>query len=151
MLFGRDLDRQATTCLYWRWTCAAGCFALGWCALRRDLVFPSDALWSEAFGLLRTEEPTTRSWAARRQSTKLEPADLIAVTRLAFEHLRPALASLRQRLYSALATPGVDRGTGREKPLDLGSLRAGEQLCCSRHLKILSFFGTGADGCHIRL
>ena len=131
-----------TTCLYWGWIREAGCFALAWGALlrggevckafRKDLVFPSDALGAQSFVLLRISEPKTRSRAARHQAAKLEPSDLVQVARLAFERLpRDAplwpmsQQSLRKRFVCVLTCLGIDKAFGREKALDLGSLRPG--------------------------
>ena len=131
-----------TTCLYWGWIREAGCFALAWGALlrggevckarHRDLVFPSDALGMQTFVLLRISEPKTRSRAARHQAAKLEPLDLVQVAQLDFERLpRDAppwpmsQQSLRKRFVSVLTCLGIDKAAGREKALDLGSLRPG--------------------------
>eukprot|EP00439_Symbiodinium_sp_Y106_P057394 s126_g8.t1 len=131
-----------TTCLYWGWVREAGCFALAWGALlrggevckafRRDLVFPADALGAQTFVLLRISEPKTRARAARHQAAKLEPLDLVQVVQLAFEKLpRDAplwpmsQQSLRKRFNLVLSCLGVDQAGGREKALDLGSLRPG--------------------------
>ena len=126
----------------YRWIKEAGCFALAFGALlrggevckarRRDLVFPSDALWTQNFILLRIEEPKTRSRAAKHQAAKLEPRDLVSVVKLAFEGLRRQSAlwpfsqqTLRKRLYAVLERLGLDKSFGREKALDLGSFRPG--------------------------
>ncbi|CAE7435814.1 unnamed protein product [Symbiodinium microadriaticum] len=131
-----------TTCLYWGWVREAGCFALAWgallrggeiCkALRKDLVFPADALGAQTFVLLRISEPKTRSRAARHQAAKLEPSDLVQVVQLAFEKLPResplwpmSQQSLRKRFTTVLACLGIDRAFGREKALDLGSFRPG--------------------------
>ena len=131
-----------TTCLFWGWTKEAGCFALGWGALlrggeickarRKDLVLPADALWNQKFILLRVDEPKTRGRATRHQSAKLEPSDLVRVVSAAFESLdREAplwpfsQQTLRKRLYDVLKCLGLDKAHGRDKALDLGSLRPG--------------------------
>ncbi|CAE7935542.1 unnamed protein product, partial [Symbiodinium sp. KB8] len=131
-----------STCLLWGWIKEAGIFALCWGALlrageatkllRRDLVFPADALWGQSYILVRIQEPKTRGRAARHQSSKLEPSDLVELCSLAFERL-PKTArvwsmspqTLRKRLYDVLRRLGMSRSGGRERPLDLGSLRPG--------------------------
>ena len=82
--------------------------------------------------LVRIHEPKTRGRAARHQSAKLEPADLVQLCSLAFEHqprssrIWPMSAqTLRRRLYLVLDRLGMPRSGGRERPLDLGSLRPG--------------------------
>ena len=101
-------------------------------ARRKDLVFPADALWSQSYILLRVDEPKTRGRAARHQSAKLEPSDLVRVVSLAFESLDRgaplwpfSLQTLRKRLYDVLRCLGLDKAHGRDKALDLGSLRPG--------------------------
>ncbi|CAE7627177.1 unnamed protein product [Symbiodinium sp. CCMP2456] len=131
-----------STCLLWGWVKEAGIFALCFGALlrageavkalRRDLVFPADALWGQSYILIRIHEPKTRGRAARHQSAKLEPADLVQLCSLAFEHLPKtskiwpmSAQTLRKRFYEVLARLGMPRSGGRERPLDLGSLRPG--------------------------
>ncbi|CAE7778977.1 unnamed protein product [Symbiodinium sp. CCMP2592] len=131
-----------STCLLWGWIKEAGIFALCWGALlrageavkatRRDVVFPSDALWGQTYVLIKIQEPKTRGRAARHQSAKLEPYDLIEVCRLAFEALPKGAKlwpmtpqTLRRRLYDVLTRLGMPRSGGSERPLDLGSLRPG--------------------------
>jgi len=86
------------TCLVWGWTREAAIFAMSWGMLLRigevlnakhsDVVFPQDVEFTIDHVLLKIELKT-RSRAARHQSSKLEPPDLIAVVWLGIGKLRP--------------------------------------------------------------
>lgn len=58
-------------------------------AKRSDVVLPQDVEFSIDNVLLKIVEPKTRFRAARHQSSKLEPPDLIAVVWLGVGKLRP--------------------------------------------------------------
>ena len=81
-----------SACLAWGWLKEAALFALCWGALLRvsgatrvHLVFPADALWTQAFILVKIDEPRTRGRAAKHRAAKLEPSDLVPFVSLAFE------------------------------------------------------------------
>eukprot|EP00439_Symbiodinium_sp_Y106_P018455 s819_g2.t1 len=133
-----------STCLLWGWLKEAGIFALCFGALlrageavkacRRDLVFPADALWGQSYVLVRIHEPKTRGRAARHQSAKLEPADLVQLCSLAFEHqptssrIWPMSAqTLRRRLYLVLDRLGMPRRRNQRILRDAGHARP--QIC----------------------
>ncbi|CAE7246280.1 unnamed protein product, partial [Symbiodinium necroappetens] len=135
-----------SVCLTWGWRAEAGIFALAWGALlrigeatgavRSSLVLPRDTLWSQAFILLKIDEPKTRLRTARHQAAKVEAQDLVQLIDLAFAHL-PAYSklwplsaqTLRKRLDSALealqATEDAElvrrRGTQESLLVDSGS------------------------------
>ena len=101
-------------------------------AKRRDLVFPSDALGSQRFILVRINEPKTRGRAARHQSAKIEASDLVSIIALAFEGLpKDALLwphmsqTLRRRFDHVLTRLRIPTDKTRGRPLDLGSFRPG--------------------------
>ncbi|CAE7879434.1 unnamed protein product, partial [Symbiodinium necroappetens] len=131
-----------SVCLTWGWRAEAGIFALAWGALlrigeatgavRSSLVLPRDTLWSQAFILLKIDEPKTRLRTARHQAAKVEAQDLVQLIDLAFAHL-PAYSklwplsaqTLRKRLDSALDALQVPTTRSCSRPLDLGSFRPG--------------------------
>ena len=131
-----------SSCLCWGWTKEAGIFALCFGGLLRvgeatkakrgDLVFPSDALGSQDYVLIKIDRPKTRGRAARRQSSRVEAADLVSVISIAFEH-RPRSAllwphagqTLRRRFDHVLQRLCIPTTRGPARSLDLGSLRPG--------------------------
>jgi len=157
-----------TTCLYWVWVREAGCFALAWgaflrggevCKARRgDLVFPSDSLWSQTFVLLRISEPKTRARAARHQSAKLEPCDLILIVRLAFERLPkdapsgPFLSKLCGSASTRFCQPSILIMVAEERShliWDLCGLAV--PLFCCRYPKIPNLCDAEGVGCRCEL
>lgn len=76
-----------STCLVWGCTREAAIFAMCWGMLlrigellnakRSDIVFPQDVRFSIDYVLLKILEAKTRFRAARHQSSKLEPLDLV--------------------------------------------------------------------------
>ncbi|OLQ07701.1 Muskelin [Symbiodinium microadriaticum] len=133
-----------STCLAWGWTREAGIFALAWGALLRiseatlarrgNLIFPADALFMQTFVLVlvRIDQPKTRGRAAKHQSAKLEPSDLVAVAALAFLQLPKSSRlwpfsnqTLRRRLDCILDRLGIPKSGQQGRSLDLGSLRPG--------------------------
>ena len=130
------------TCLSWGWTREAGIFALAWggllriseatLALRGNLIFPADALFMQTFILVRIDQPKTRGRAAKHQSAKLEPSDLVEVAALAFLQLPRSSRlwpfsnqTLRRRLDCILDRLGIPKSGQQGRSLDLGSLRPG--------------------------
>ena len=131
-----------SVCLLWGWRSEAGVFGLAWGALLRigeataactaALILPRDVLWTQSHVLLRIAEPKTRLRAARHQSAKLEPADLVQLVDIAFRDLHPtaklwqgSTQTLRRRLDSVLERLGVPTARTEKRPLDLGSFRPG--------------------------
>ena len=131
-----------SVCLTWGWRTEAGIFALAWGgllrigeatgAVRSSLVLPRDALWSQAFILLKINEPKTRLRTARHQAAKVEAQDLVELIDLAFSHLPSysklwpfSAQTLRKRLDSALEALLVPTSRSCSRPLDLGSFRPG--------------------------
>ncbi|CAE7515547.1 unnamed protein product, partial [Symbiodinium necroappetens] len=131
-----------SVCLTWGWRAEAGIFALAWGgllrigeatgAVRSSLVLPRDALWSQAFILLKINEPKTRLRTARHQAAKVEAQDLVELIDLAFAHLPSysklwpfSAQTLRKRLDSALEALLVPTSRSCSRPLDLGSFRPG--------------------------
>ena len=126
--------------LAWGWVVEAAVFALSWCGLlrigeavaaeRRDLVLPCDASPGTPFALLTIRSPKTRGRAARHQSARIDPPDVIQLLSLAFRGLRPgeklwngSSETLRRRLNTLqLRLDLVEQG----KPcFDLSSFRPG--------------------------
>ncbi|CAE7225066.1 unnamed protein product [Symbiodinium sp. CCMP2592] len=128
--------------LAWGWTREAGCFALAFGGLlrigeviqckRSSLVLPSDVCDTQKYILVRIEEPKTRHKGPRHQTAKVEAADLVSVTELAFEHFQRgellwplSPQTLRKRLDSILKRIGASPAPHGVRELDLGSFTAG--------------------------
>ncbi|CAE7502432.1 unnamed protein product [Symbiodinium necroappetens] len=128
--------------LLWGWRQEAGLFGLAWRALlrigeatgalREALVLPRDVLYTQAFALLKIEEPKTRFRVARHQAAKLEASDLVALVDMAFgklckgSKLWPFSAqTLRRRLDAILEALWIPTSRTSRRPLDLGSFRPG--------------------------
>eukprot|EP00435_Cladocopium_sp_Y103_P052260 s3094_g16.t1 len=102
--------------IYWGWSALAGAIALSWGAVCRI-----------------GEEPKTRFKAARHQMSRLDYQDLVELVSCVFgslsadKKLWPFSGQLmRTRFRQLLTAIGLPaRPCGRERPLDLGSLRAG--------------------------
>lgn len=127
--------------LLWGWGREAGLIALMWAgvlrvgeaisAKRRDLILPQDAAPGTWFVLLRIHAPKTRGRAARHQSAKIEPEDIVCLLSAIFSRLpadQPlwpfAPALLRRRFGVILAMLGLDRNGGSQL-FTLASLRPG--------------------------
>ena len=131
------------TCLLWGWTREAGIFAMCWGMLlrigeilqakRSDIIFPQDVRFSIDHVLLRIMEPKTRFRAARHQSSKLEPPDLIAIAWIGLGRFKPyeriwpcSSSTLRSRLDRVLAKLGLPtKSSSAQRPLTLASFRPG--------------------------
>lgn len=127
----------------WGWPVEAAIFLLTWCGLMRigetlgatrsDLILPKDSAPGIDYVLVRIKQPKTRGSAARHQSARVDPVDVIDLLDAVFgnkaghEKLWPMSPStLRKRfaaLQRALGLPIERSGTFR--PYDLASLRAG--------------------------
>lgn len=130
-------------CILWGWPFVAGALGLMWgallrpgemiSALRKDLLFPKDVGGTITFALLAIHEPKTRNVAARHQAARLDIPDLLFLVQGVFfklhKHQRSWPSSgqtLRTRFKSILHGLGLTAmGSGDDKPLDLGSMRAG--------------------------
>ena len=100
-------------------------------AKRSDVVHPQDVEFSIDNVLLKILEPKTRFRAARHQSSKLEPPDLIAVVWLGVGKLRPyeriwpcSSSTLRSRLDKVLARLLPNKESSKRN-LTLASFRLG--------------------------
>eukprot|EP00435_Cladocopium_sp_Y103_P014486 s4341_g3.t1 len=132
-----------STAIFWGWPAVAGVLALSWgavcrigevmSALRQDLVLPADVLFSSNVVYLKVQEPKTRYKAARHQISRLDYEDLVSLVSCAFadlasgEKLWPFSGQLlRTRFRQLLAALGLPtQAQGQQRPLDLGSMRAG--------------------------
>lgn len=134
----------AMTCLalLWGWPREAGIIALTWTgvcragevlqAIRDDLVLPQDAAPGAVCAILRIRQPKTRGRAAKHQSTKIDPADIVSLLSTVFgklqggERLWPWSAStLRRRFNQLQAALGLSVGHDGNWPYSLSSLRPG--------------------------
>ena len=129
--------------LLWGWPVEGALIALTWSgvlkigevlgAYRRDLFLPSELAPGCDFMLLRVPEPKTRGRGARRQSARIDPADLVLLISSVFlrygsdQKLWPySAATLRRKFSQLLAAVGLQtKVVGGVRPFDLGSLRPG--------------------------
>ena len=126
--------------LAWGWAAEAALFGLAWagllrpgevlCAKRSDLILPRDAAPGARHALLVIRNPKTRGRAARHQSARVDPADIIELLDAVFGNLpghvplwQQSAATLRRRLEQIQVRLGlVEAG----KPaFDLSSFRPG--------------------------
>ena len=137
------MTAMVTTALTWGWPYEAAVLMLSWagvmrigevlCALRRDLVLPSDAAPGTSFALVIIRAPKTRGRSANHQAARIDQSDIIAFLTSMYgaspadSSIWPySAATLRKRfvnLLNALELPTEKRGEAR--PFDLGSLRPG--------------------------
>ena len=126
--------------LAWGWAAEAALFGLAWagllrpgeilCARRSDLILPRDAAPGTKHALLVIRNPKTRGRAARHQSARVDPADIIELLDAVFGNLpghvllwRQSAATLRRRLEQIQERLGL---TEAGKPaFDLSSFRPG--------------------------
>ena len=131
-----------TLSLLWGWVREAGIIALMWTgvlrvgevisATRGDLILPEDAAPGFSGVLLRIRLPKTRGRAARHQTAKVEPVDIVFLLSCAFgglsdgEMLWPLSPStLRKRFFQLLAALGISEDVKGNMPYTLSSLRPG--------------------------
>ena len=124
----------------WGWLLEAAIFALAWCGLlrpgevlqarREDLILPRDAAPSTQHALLVIRNPKTRGRAARHQSARIDPCDIVQLLDLAFGNAAPTTmlwplsgATLRRRFEQLQARLGL-KEHGRFT-FDLSSFRPG--------------------------
>ena len=127
--------------LLWGWLREAAVLALAWTgvlrigevfsAKRSDLVLPQDAAPGVWFAVLKIRLPKTRGRAARHQSSRIDPADIVELLTIAFARLTPdeplwpwAPATMRRRFAQLQSALGVVRIDGSEI-YNLSSLRPG--------------------------
>ena len=102
-------------------------------ACLRDIVSPQDVRFSIDHVLIKILEPKTRFRAARHQSSKLEPPDLIQVAWIGLGRLKPhekvwpgSPSTVRHRLYKVLTRLGLPiKVVNQQKPLTLASFGPG--------------------------
>lgn len=102
-------------------------------AKKEDLILPKEAAPGVTFCLLKIKLPKTRGRAARHQSAKIEPEDIVLLLEAVFAQLLPSeplwnrSPSLLRKRFSILQTAlGLDGGRGKkELPYSLSSLRPG--------------------------
>ena len=99
-------------------------------AARSDLILPRDAA-RELLELLQIRLPKTRGRAARHQSSRIEPDDVVLLLDLAFRRLNPderlwpwSPSKLRRRFALLLAALGIADSQGCSH-VNLSSLRPG--------------------------
>ena len=126
--------------LAWGWAAEAAVFSLAWTGLlrpgevlsarRSDLILPRDSAPGTKHALLVIRNPKTRGRAARHQSARVDPADIIELLDAVFGNLPghvslwpQSSATLRRRLEQIQERLGlVEAG----KPVfDLSSFRSG--------------------------
>ena len=128
--------------LLWGWTREAALIAMTWCGVLRvgealsarrcDLVLPCDAAPGIDTVLLKIRLPKTRGRAARHQSAKIEPADVVLLLTFVFkglcssEMLWPSSpSSLRKRFSILQGALGLAKDSKGFWPYSLSSLRPG--------------------------
>ena len=101
-------------------------------AKREDLILPKDATPGSVAAILLIRAPKTRGRAARHQSTRIDPEDIVCLLSAVFgkllsgEALWPfSPATLRRRFSCLLAALGMTTGTDGHMPYSLSSLRPG--------------------------
>lgn len=128
--------------LLWGWAREAALIAMTWAgvlrvgetlaARREDLVLPSDAAPGVWFAILKIKAPKTRGRAARHQSSRIDPEDIVQLLAAVFERLLPSEmlwpfspATLRRRFACLLSALGLGPGADGQLPYSLSSLRPG--------------------------
>ena len=128
--------------LLWGWSREAATLALAWTGLlrigeafaakRADLILPRDAAPGIQHALLKIRLPKTRGRAARHQSARIDPCDIVSLLTAVFGRLAPSDAlwnhspqALRKRFTTLQLALGLGAGPNNEVPYTLGSLRPG--------------------------
>ena len=129
--------------LLWGWSQEAAIIAMSWVgvlrigevlsARREDLILPSDAVPGVWFALLKIKLPKTRGRAARHQSSRIDPEDVVRLLEAVYSRSSPSerlwygSPSLLRKRFSALQSAlGLARGDRRDVyPYSLSSLRPG--------------------------
>lgn len=128
--------------LLWGWTRESALIALAWtgvcrigeifAAKRGDLILPCDAAPGLTSAIFLIKAPKTRGRAARHQSTRIDPEDIVMLLSAVFRNLLPgeplwpfSPATLRRRFTCLLAALGMTVGEDGQMPYSLSSLRPG--------------------------
>eukprot|EP00438_Fugacium_kawagutii_P016967 Skav217281 [mRNA] locus=scaffold120:219800:220858:+ [translate_table: standard] len=136
------LIASVSLALLWGWVREAAALALGWAgvlrigevfaACRQDLILPEDAAPGVLWALLKIKLPKTRGRAARHQSSRIEPEDIVKLLQIAYSKLAPqellwphSPATLRKRFATLLTSLGIGRRRDGSLPYSLSSLRPG--------------------------
>ena len=132
-----------STALLWGWPVVAAILSMAWTgvmrigevvyATRRDLVLPTDSAPDIDYILVRIKEPKSRGRAARHQSARIDPSDIVSLITKVFKGFAPSdrlwpssAGTLRRRFNSLLVAVGLPTTRGPwGRPYDLGSLRPG--------------------------
>ena len=129
--------------LMWGWSRVAGALAMCFGGLLRpgefisagrdQLLLPSDVARTISYCLVTILEPKTRFRAAKHQYAKIDAADMVLLTEIAFSRVPKGFRlwplsgqTLRSRFQAIMTALDLPLGVYNEmKALDLGSLRAG--------------------------
>lgn len=128
--------------LLWGWSREAAVIAMTWtgvlrigeslAASRGDLVLPQDSAPGSWYALLLIKSPKTRGRAAKHQSSRIDPEDVVQLLSAVFgglsrnEMLWPASpATLRRRFCLLQAALGISAAGDGSYPYSLNSLRPG--------------------------
>lgn len=131
-----------TLSLLWGWVREAAAIALAWvgvlrigevfAAKREDLVLPADAAPGFDSALLKVRQPKTRGRAARHQSSRIDPQDIVLLLVIAYGDLVPGEAlwpwapgTLRRRFSHLLAALGLPQRADGSFAYSPNSLRPG--------------------------
>ena len=131
-----------TLSLLWGWSREAALLALAWTgvlrigdvfsARRADLVLPSDAAPGVDSVLLKVRLPKTRGRAARHQSSRIDPVDVVCLLSTVFSNLNPdealwpySPATLRRKFALLQTALGLTEGPQNQQIYTLSSLRPG--------------------------
>ena len=133
----------ASLSLLWGWSVEAALLLMTWtgilrigevlAAVRGDLILPQDSAPGIEYALLQIRLPKTRGSAARHQSARIDPVDVVALLSSVFggkdrsEKLWPLSGQTLRRhfqmLQKAIGLPVTK--VGSQAPYDLASLRPG--------------------------
>eukprot|EP00438_Fugacium_kawagutii_P013361 Skav216467 [mRNA] locus=scaffold1123:2159:6532:+ [translate_table: standard] len=126
--------------LLWGWTKEAAVIALGWvgvlrigeiyAATRADLILPEDAAPGIKHALLQIKLPKTRGRAARHQSSRIDPQDIVQLLSAVYGRMNRSLwsasqSTLRKRFCALQAALGLEQTNRGVFPYSLASLRPG--------------------------
>lgn len=131
-----------TLSLLWGWGREAALIALAWTgvlrigevfsAKRADLILPADAAPGVESVLLKIKMPKTRGRAARHQSSRIDPADIVCLLSTIFSNLAPdealwpfSPATFRRKFAQLQRALGLTEGPQSQVIYTLSSLRPG--------------------------
>ena len=134
---------MTTLGLLWGWAKESAIFRMSWCgvlragealnARRQDLILPCDGVPGRAFALLQIRQPKTRGSAAKHQSARIDPSDVVRYLTAVFGKLsrddmlwNASSAVLRRRFTALQKALGLTTTRSSTSiPYDLASLRPG--------------------------